>query len=66
MLAAFWDIEPCIPEVDRRFEVPTASIMVMNGDGDSKHLRNVGLLQPNYTEHRCLQDSRTQSPVVQK
>jgi hypothetical protein len=44
MLAGFWDTEPCIPEVDRRSEVPTASIMVMNDDGDSTHLRNVGLL----------------------
>jgi hypothetical protein len=44
----FWDVVPCSHvEVDRRFRGGTASIM--EDDGGSTHLRNVGLLQRDYT-----------------
>jgi hypothetical protein len=49
-MAAFWDMAPCSPVVDRRFRGATASIIkAINDGGGRTNLWNVGLLLRDYT-----------------
>jgi hypothetical protein len=48
--AAFWDRAPCrLVEVNRRFRSAYCLYHKDDEDGGSMHLRNVGLLQRDYT-----------------